>query len=110
MRARPNLQTAIAFLTKRVKNPDKDDSGKLKRVLKYLKGTLHMRLVLSVKKNTTVRWWVDTSHGNRSYCKGHAGMMVSLGKGAVMSISRGQKLNTKSSTESELFGIDDALP
>ena len=37
-------------------------------------------------------------------------MMMSLGKGATMSMSRGQKLNTKSSTESELVGIDDALP
>ena len=37
-------------------------------------------------------------------------MMISLGKGAAMSMSRGQKLNTKSSTESELFGFDDALP
>ena len=37
-------------------------------------------------------------------------MMMSLGKGATMSMSRGQKLDTKSSTESELVRIDDALP
>ena len=41
MRVQPNLQTAISFLTKRVKIPDEDDSGKLKRVLKYLKGILY---------------------------------------------------------------------
>ena len=33
MRARPNIQTAIAFLTKSVREPDEDDWGKLKRVL-----------------------------------------------------------------------------
>ena len=47
MRARPNLQTVISFLTKLVENPDEDDWGKLKRVLKYLKGTLYMKLDLS---------------------------------------------------------------
>jgi hypothetical protein len=38
-RARRDVQTAIAFLTTRVKSPDEDDWGKLKRVLKYLNGT-----------------------------------------------------------------------
>ena len=42
---RRDIQTAVAFLTTttRVKKPDEDDWGKLKRVLKYLKGTKHMR-------------------------------------------------------------------
>jgi hypothetical protein len=38
-RARRDIQTAVAFLTTRVRNPDEDDWGKLKRVLKYLNGT-----------------------------------------------------------------------
>ena len=36
-------------------------------------------------------------------------MVMSLGLGAVMSGSWRQKLNTGSSTEAELVGIDDAL-
>ena len=43
-------------------------------------------------------------------CKGHTGMMMSLGKGATMSFSRSQKLNGRSSTEAELIGLDDAIP
>jgi hypothetical protein len=35
---------------------------------------------------------------------------MTLGKGAVMSSSRKQKINTRSSTESEVFGVDDAMP
>jgi hypothetical protein len=34
--------------------------------------------------------------------------MMSLGKGAVMAMSKKQKINTKSSTESEIVGVDDA--
>ena len=36
-RAHQYIQTAVAFLTTRVKKPDEDDWGKLKRVLEYLK-------------------------------------------------------------------------
>ena len=57
-RARRDIQPTTAFLTMRVrsmdeddwgkvKRPDKDDWGKVKRVLSYLKGTLHMPLILS---------------------------------------------------------------
>ena len=37
-------------------------------------------------------------------------MHVTLGKGAVIGDSKKQKSNTRSSTESELAGADDALP
>ena len=42
--------------------------------------------------------------------KSHAGGMLSLGKGAVYAASTKQKLNTKSSTEAELVGVDDIMP
>ena len=35
---------------------------------------------------------------------------MSMGGGAVLSLSKIQKLTTKSSTESELVGVDDAMP
>ena len=110
MRARPDIQTAVSFLTKHVQKPDEDDWGKLKRVLQYLKGTKYMKLTLSVDNLSTIRWWVDASYGVHSDCKGHMGMTLSLGKGAAMSFSRGHNLNGRSSTEAEIIGIDDAIP
>ncbi len=47
-RARCDIQMAVAFLTTRVKSPDKDDWGKLKHVLKYLNRTKYLKLKLSV--------------------------------------------------------------
>ena len=35
--ARPDIQTAVAFLTTRVKEPDQDDFKKLTRLMTYLK-------------------------------------------------------------------------
>ena len=43
-------------------------------------------------------------------CKGHTGGVLILGKGAALSKSSGQKINTKSSSEAELVGVDDILP
>ncbi len=44
--AHRDIQTAVLFLTTRVKDPDKDDWGKLKQVLKYLNRTKHLKLTL----------------------------------------------------------------
>ena len=41
--------------------------------------------------------------------RGHKGAIMSLGKGAAVSYSGKHKLNTKSSTESELISADDML-
>ena len=40
-RARPEIQTAVAFLCTRVKGPDTDDYKKLARIMKYLRSTIH---------------------------------------------------------------------
>jgi hypothetical protein len=109
-RARRDIQTPVAFLTTRVKKPDTDDWGKVKRVLQYLKWTKSLPLNLTVDNLQYTKWFVDSSHGVHADCKGHTGAGMTLGRGAVISSSRKQKINTKSSTESELVGVDDAMP
>eukprot|EP00804_Cyclotella_cryptica_P019093 CCRYP_021211-RA/>CCRYP_021211-RA protein AED:0.16 eAED:0.16 QI:0/0/0/0.66/1/1/3/0/1057 len=109
-RARRDIQTVVAFLTTRVKNPDEDDWGKLKRVLRYLNGTVELGLCLSAKDIGLVQWYVDASYATHDDCKGHTGAMMTLGDGAVISRSREQKTNARSSTEAELIGVYDALP
>ena len=67
-RARRNKQPATTFLTTRVRCPDKDDWGKVKRVLGYLKGTLNMPLILSADSLTLSRWWVDVVYAVHNEC------------------------------------------
>ena len=93
-----------------MKDPDEDDWGKLKRVLRYLNGTRRLHLTLSVDSLSMVRWYVDGSHQIHDDCRGHTGAFMTLGRGAICSSSRKQKLNTKSSTETELVAVDDKLP
>ena len=41
--------------------------------------------------------------------KSHTGGVMTMGKGCILSVSRKQKLNTRSSTEAELVAADDVL-
>ena len=109
-RARPDIQTAISFLCTRVQSPDHDDWKKLTRVIQYLRGTNTLPLTLSSNAMPIIKWWVDASHGVHRDLKGHTGGVMTLGAGAIYATSTRQKLNTRSSTESELVGIHDVLP
>ena len=109
-RARRDIGVAVSFLTSRVKRPDEDDWGKLKRVLRYLNGTRRLKLILEVGSLGITKWFVDASHNTHWDCKGHGGAALFLGKGAVSSYSNKLKNNTRSSTESELVGVDRYMP
>ena len=109
-RARPDIQTAIAFLCTRVKCPDEDDYKKLTRVMRYLRGTELLPLTLEADDTHVMRWWVDASFAVHPDMKGHTGGVLSMGKGAVYGTSTKQKLVTRSSTEAELVGANDVMP
>ena len=44
------------------------DCGKVKRALSYLKGTLHMPLILLVDLLMLSRWWVDAAYAMHDDC------------------------------------------
>jgi len=108
-RARPDLLTAVAFLTTRVSSPDVDDMRKLGRCVRYLRRTSHYPLILEANCLRNIRWWVDASYAVHPDMRSHTGATMSLGKGSVYSISTRQKMNTRSSTEAELVGVNDAM-
>ena len=108
-RSRPDIKCAVSFLCTRVKDPDEDDWKKLIRLLRYLNGTKNMSLTIEASDVLNPLWWADASFAVHPDMKSHTGGIMTLGKGAIQSISRKQKLNTKSSTEAELVGADDVL-
>ena len=94
----------------RVQNPNKDDWNKLVHLLKFLNGTRNKKLRITADNLVVIKWYVDASFAVHPDYKSHAGatMMFDGGKGSIMNLSRKQKLSTRSSTESELVGVDDA--
>ena len=109
-RARPDTCTSIAFLTTRVREPDKDDWAKLVHLMKYIRGTRKMPLILSANGSGILKWWVDASFAVHPNMRGHSGGGLSMGRGFPIVGSTKQKMNGRSSTEVELIGADDFMP
>jgi hypothetical protein len=76
----------------------------------FARATKDDYLTLSATSLHTVRWWVDAAHAVHPDMKSHTGGAMSLGLGVIHGTAKGQKLNTKSSTEAELVGTDDVMP
>jgi hypothetical protein len=71
--ARPDTFTAIAFLTTRVRAPDKDDWTKLVHLMRYIRGTHTMPLILSANGSVILKWWVDASFDVHPNMRGYSG-------------------------------------
>jgi hypothetical protein len=66
-------------------------------------------LTLSANNKNTIMWHLDASFAAHNDKKSHTGATMTLGGGAVPSVSTKQKVNTRSSTEAELISIDDII-
>jgi hypothetical protein len=106
-RARPDIHPTIAVLCTHVKQPNEDDWRKLERLIKYINGTRKDKLILSADALHVIKWYVDAAFAVHPDFKSHTGGSMTYGQGAPISMSRKQKLNTRSSTEAELVGPDD---
>ena len=65
----------------------------------FLKGTKNDILTLEADDTQTMVWYIDAALGVHPDMKSHTGMMFMLGKGAIISSSTKQKVNSRSSTE-----------
>jgi hypothetical protein len=108
-RAQPDIDQAIAFLSSRVKDANEGDWNKLLRVLSFLKGTIDDVLKLEADDTNTLTWYTDTAFTVHVDIKSHTGAVFTIGKGAIIGSSTKQKVNSRSSTESELIGVDDKI-
>ena len=61
--AQPDIQVAISFLCKQVKNPNTGDWAKLGRVIRYVQSTIHLPLVLGSDGSGNMIWSIDAAFG-----------------------------------------------
>jgi hypothetical protein len=103
---RCDIQMAVSLLTTCVQEPDKDDWGKLKCILKYLNGTQYLKLTLSTDQLKFIaHWYIDGSHQIQKDCRGQTGSLVTFRNGAIASSFNDMKCNTKNSTETEQVSV-----
>ena len=110
-RSRPDLETTMGFLTTRVKAPTKDDWHKLTRLMCYIKDTVDDVRVIGADNLHNLLTMIDSAHAvHEKDMRGHTGSITTMGTGVLDTKSSKQKMNTRSSTETEFVGTSEALP
>jgi hypothetical protein len=78
--------------------------------MRYIRGTHAMPLIVSANGSSILKWWVDASFVVHPNMRGHSEGGLFSGCGFPILSSTKQKLNTRSSTETEIMGADDFMP
>ena len=76
-------------------------------MMKYLNRTQDMKLTMSAENLWSIKWYVNASFTVHPDFRSQTQGTMTFRKGAVQSLSKKQKLNTRSSTEADLVGADD---
>jgi hypothetical protein len=108
-RVRPDLLTAVTYLTTRTVGPTANDQMKLGRVLRYLNASKELGIAFSSDGVFSVVAYVDASYGVHPDYRSHTGLVLKVGGATIFVKSSKQKINTKSSTEAEVVGVSDSL-
>ena len=105
----PDTCTAVAFLTTRVREPNKYYWGKIVNIMKYIRGTRDIPLVLSTNDSGVLKWWIDAPYAVHPNMRVHTGGVLSMGRGLPIVTYNKHNLNTRSSTESDIFVFHDCI-
>ena len=92
-RARPNILLAIVFLMMRVKRPDCDDWRKLCHLIKYLRATRELPLILGANGTGVLSWYADTLFAVHPDMRGHTCGEMTMRRGFPLDKSTTHKLN-----------------
>eukprot|EP00957_Ditylum_brightwellii_P084669 6438308-Ditylum_brightwellii.AAC.1 len=69
-----------------------------------------MPLMLEADSLYHMHWWVDAPFAVHHNMRSHTGGVLMMRRGAIHAGSTKQKLNTQSSAETEIVGVDDLMP
>ena len=79
-------------------------------MMKYLRKTRNIPLILGAGDTGIIKWWIDASLSVHINMKRHTGEGLSIGKGFLVVTPTKHYLNTQSSTEAEIVVVDDCMP
>lgn len=99
---RPDIQFAVNFVCQRMHAPTIADFGLLKRILRYIKGTIDMGLHIRKDNNLSLSAYCDSDYaGCRETRRSTSGICIFLGPNLISWSAKRQQTVSKSSTEAE---------
>jgi hypothetical protein len=98
----------ITFMATKSSQPTAEYYSDALRIIAYVSRTKHISMHFSSSASMEPSIFADASHLLHHDARGHGGIILSLGSAPIMTKSYKLKLNTKSSTESELVVLEAA--
>ena len=105
-RARPDLETAVSYLCKRVSKRKLDDWKKLRRLIVFIKVTIEDKRIIGASHLLSIFMWIDAAYAVNPGMRSQTGGTMWMGIHGKYSK---QRLNVKSSTEAELVGVSEYI-
>ena len=108
---RPDISAAVSILSQKISKPTQRDWCELKRVVRYLKGTINYRLRLSEKgcDNGIIGYCDSDWAKNRIDRKSNSGYVFKVNGGTVSWTCRKQSCVTLSTAEVEFVAISEGI-
>jgi hypothetical protein len=106
---RPDILMPVTYLATKSASPTLSDYKKALRILAYTATTKSRALNFKSNADLTLKIYADAAHMLHKDGKGHGGIIGTMGSAPVFSKSYKFKLVTRSSTESEMVCLDEAV-
>lgn len=106
---RPDILLPVTTLAANNANPTEEHWKQAMRIVRYLAKDPHVGVTFDGTRDLEPTIYADASHAIHHNGYGQAGMIMTLGSGPIHCRSFKLKLITRSSSESELVALDDAV-
>ena len=70
-RTRPDIETVVSFLMKRVSKSNLDDWKKLRRMIESLQGTIDEKRIIGATSLTEILTFIDSACAVHANCRSH---------------------------------------
>ena len=109
-RTRPDIVSAVHYLSRFVTRPTESLWRKAKQVLSYLKGTINYRLIINVMSDDPLVIYTDSDFGgNKKDFKSSSGCLVKIYGSSVHWCAKKQESTAISTAEAELYAMSIGL-
>jgi len=108
-RVRPDIETGVSFLMKRVAKSYIDDWKKLRRIIGFLKCTIDELRIIGATSLREIMTFIDSAYAVHKNMRSHTGGFASFGILVAHARSTISKVNVKSATESKLVSAAEYL-
>jgi ribonuclease HI len=108
---RPDIRYAVDYVAQRSSNPSDRDVRAVKRIFRYLRGTMELGLIYRrVKENNAFKLqiYTDAAFDVNENSKSQTGYLIKLGDCTIYATSKKQPIIAQSSCEAEYIAMTEA--